>query len=404
MKKICYLAPQLTALESTFVYEELFALERRGLCVIPVSVSRAENYLIGHDDLLRRTHYLYNGNILTNLLNSVAAFIKVGYKHRKGLKLLLSDMWALGPFSLQSWKLAYQYIISSQLAMILLNEKCDHLHVHFAHISTQIAMYAAAMASVPFTIMAHANDIFERGLLLKEKSLRAEKMLTISNYNCSHLVSAGVPKDKLAVVRCGVSFQSSKIRTRFKEKENYRIGTLARLVEKKGIDDLLQALAILRDLPYRLELTIAGSGPLRSELESLVSRLGLKNSVSFEGSLDHNEVTEWMRSIDIFVLACKQDSNGDMDGIPVVLMEAMSQSVPVISTRLSGIPELIVDEQTGLLSEQASPKEIAINIERYIKSPSLCTKLSNNAIEHINREFGQDINIDRLLVHFGMTK
>jgi len=183
-----------------------------------------------------------------------------------------------------------------------------------------------------------------------------------------------------------------------------RIGTLGRLVEKKGVDVLIRALALLRARGHELELSIAGDGPLRGELEALVAELGLGESVHFAGNLAHAGVREWMHDLDMFVLACKPDVNGDMDGIPVVLMEAMSQCVPVVSTRLSGIPELVVHESTGLLADPGDFKGLAGQIDRLLDSPELRRTLARRAQDHVREEFGQDVNLARLLLHFGILR
>jgi glycosyltransferase involved in cell wall biosynthesis len=176
------------------------------------------------------------------------------------------------------------------------------------------------------------------------------------------------------------------------------------MVEKKGMDVLLRALAELRDKSYRIELSIAGDGPLRHELEQLAKDLGLSESVQFIGNLAHHQVKEWMHDLDAFVLACKQDANGDMDGIPVVLMEAMSQSVPVISTRLSGIPELVLDGKTGLLAEPADPDDLATRVDQLLSSTKLRDDLAAAARSHVESEFGQEVNLDRLLRHMTLAK
>jgi glycosyltransferase involved in cell wall biosynthesis len=299
--------------------------------------------------------------------------------------------------------LVFQFFAAVKVARLLKRHGCAHLHVHFAHVPAQIAMYASALSGIPFTVMAHANDIFESDLLLPQKAERALKMLTISEYNRSHLERMGVAGDKLAVVRCGVSLGRRLTTPNFERRERYRIGTLARLVEKKGMDVLIRAMAELRDRPYRIELSIAGDGPLRSELETLVRGLNLADTVRFEGSIAHSQVTDWMKNLDVFVLACRKDSHGDMDGIPVVLMEAMSQSVPVVSTRLSGIPELVVHEETGLLADPGDHSSLAAQIDRLLESAELRSRLADRAMGHVRREFGQDVNLDRLLRHFGFS-
>ena len=400
---IAYLAPALTALESTFVYDELLGLEARGFRVVPVSVHRPEKLLVGHDDLLARTHYLYDGGFARTLVRALAALPGRRKQHGRALRWLLGDMRDIGPWRHQAWKLAFQYLAAARLANVLIENDCCHLHIHFAHVPTQIGMYAAALAGIPFTVMAHANDIFERGLLLVRKAERARKFLTISEYNRAYLERCGVSPDKLAVVRCGVSFPVREALPSCEHRLLCRIGTLGRLVEKKGVDVLIRALALLRERGHGLELSIAGDGPLRSGLEALAAELGLGDSVHFEGNIAHARVREWMHDLDMFVLACKPDANGDMDGIPVVLMEAMSQQIPVVSTRLSGIPELVIDGETGLLAAAGNPADLADKIERLLAVPALGQSLAMRGATHVRAEFGQQVNLDRLLVYMGFA-
>jgi colanic acid/amylovoran biosynthesis glycosyltransferase len=399
---IAYLAPETLAPWATFVYEELLEIERRGLSVIPMSLRRPSQAARGQEALAERTLIVYEGSNLGMLARGLVGAPRFGRGAWKALRWLAADITELGLMRLQSWKLIFQFFAAVKVAQLLKRHGCDHLHVHFAHVPAQIAMYASALSGIPFTVMAHANDIFECGLLLPQKAERALKMLTISEYNRSYLEGIGVAAEKLAVVRCGVSLVMCPTAPDFGRRERYRIGTLGRLVEKKGMDVLIRAVAELRERPYRIELSIAGDGLLRSELEALVRGLNLTDTVRFEGSIAHSQVTDWMRSLDAFVLACRKDARGDMDGIPVVLMEAMSQSVPVISTRLSGIPELVVHEQTGLLADPGDPVSLAAQIDRLLESVELRSRLVGRAMEHVRREFSQDVNLDRLLMHLGV--
>lgn len=397
---VAYLAPELPALSATFVYEELLGLERRGVAVHPFTVRRPAHTAGTQEALAHRTAVLYSRPAIVLALVALTTLPRFGSRALKALGWLTRDMVSVGLHRPVAWKLAFQWLAGAQLARALMRDGCTHLHVHFAHTPAQIAMYASAFSGVPFTVMAHANDIFERGLLLHAKARRALKLVTISQYNLAFLRSLGLPADKLAVVRCGVSFAPRPGHLTYERKTLYRIGTLCRLVEKKGVDDLLRALALLKDAPWRVELSIAGDGPLRGALERLVDELRLRDSVHFVGSLGHAEVTDWLHTLDVFAVACKKDSNGDMDGIPVVLMEAMSQRVPVVSTRLSGIPELVAHESTGLLALPADPVSLAHELRRLFESPELRERLAHAAVLHVEAEFGQEVNIDRLLTYF----
>jgi glycosyltransferase involved in cell wall biosynthesis len=390
--RIAYLAPEMPALSATFVHEELLGLERRGVSVLAFSVHRPAAPAPGQEALAERTQVLYGTPFIVDALCAIPSF---GRRAFTAAAWLLSDMLEVGPWRLQAWKLAYQWLAGARLGRLLRRGGCTHLHVHFAHVPAQIAMYASAFTGIAFTVMAHANDIFERGLLLRQKAARARKLLTISHFNAAHLRSVGVADEHIAVVRCGVSFPARPDAPCVTARSSCRIGTLGRLVEKKGIDDLMRALAMLHDAQW--ELRVAGDGPQRAPLEALATELGIGDRVHFEGALAHEAVTAWLRSLDLFALACKPDSRGDMDGIPVVLMEAMSQRVPVVSTRLSGIPELVIDEQTGLLAPPGDAPELAGRLRRLMEDPALRERLTRSAVRHVDAEFGQAVNLDRLM-------
>lgn len=400
---IAYLAPEIPALSATFVYEELLGLERRGIPVLPITVRRPAQPAPDQAALAARTRVLYGGGALGLALGSVLRLPRFGRRAGRALGWLAADLAAAGLHRPAAWKLAFQFLAAVRLAGLLEEAGCRHLHVHFAHVPAQIAMYAAALSGLPFTVTAHANDIFQRGLLLPEKARRAARMLTISEHNRAYLEGLGVPAHRLAVVRCGVAFPIAEAPRPPAAGPVRRLGSLGRLVEKKGMDVLLEAAARLRLQGRQIEVDIAGDGPLRAELEALAGRLGLSGTVRFLGPLGHREVAAWLQGLDAFVLACKADAQGDMDGIPVVLMEAMSQGVPVVSTRLSGIPELVIDRRTGLLAEPGDGASLAEQLMRLLDSAPLARELARQAAAHVREEFGQAANLDRLLGHFGLA-
>jgi len=378
-KRVAYLSPAMPALSETFVYEELLALERQGITVVPFSVRKPATPVPAQEALAKRVTHLYAGGPMAVVLGGLARLPVHGTRVGKALQFLASDIWECGPLRLASWKLGYQFLAASTLAARLRQRRCAHLHVHFAHVPTQIAMYASALSGVPFTVMAHANDIFDDGILLQKKAARAKRMLTISEFNLRYLQSLGIPPPRQA----GAVF---------------KIASLGRMVEKKGFDVLIRAVALLRQRGIQVELSLAGDGPLLSNMKLLAQQLCGLEAISFAGSIPHNRVADWMQQHDAFVLACKQDSQGDMDGIPVVLMEAMSQRVPVVSTHLSGVPELVQHGQTGLLAEPGNAEDLALQLETLWQSAALRERLVTKAEAFVAQEFAQAANIGRLLL------
>lgn len=392
---IAYLAPEIPGLSSTFVYNEILALENKGYSIVPVSVHRPVAPAEDMRMLADRTFYLYSVGIVRFFLSFLSNFFTSPVNLYKSSIWLFSDIRSIGCFKRESISLVYQFIAANHLARILKKKNCRHLHIHFAHVPAQIGMYASKISGVPYSITSHANDIFQRGLLLKTKAERSSCFATISEFNKKYLISVGVPENKIKVIRCGVDFNKSNSVTK-REREEFTIGSLGRLVEKKGMSTLIQAVKQLKDIGYEINLEIAGDGPLKNELEKLSSKLGLNNQVFFHGAVEHSKVSEWLQNLDAFVLACVEDSNGDMDGIPVSLMEAMSHDLAVISSDLSGIPELIIHNKTGLLAMPGKPDSLARQIKKLISDIRLREKLGEMGHEHVISEFSEDINIKRL--------
>jgi colanic acid/amylovoran biosynthesis glycosyltransferase len=393
--KIAYLAPEIPALSATFVYNEILGLEKSGYQVVPLSVhqphSPAEEEAL--EDLGSRTEYLYlmpKGKMFWDNLNLL---VRRPVRYLRVLASAVGDAGRVGLFNRVGLGLLYRFVVAAGVARILLDENCTHLHVHFAHIPTDIAMYAAGMSAVPFSFTAHANDLFERGWLLEKKVRRAKFAVTISEYNRQFLIEKGGPGDKIHVVRCGVDHEAFAAGNARPSNSIPKIGTLGRMVEKKGIDDLIRACKILKDQNRAFHLEIAGDGPMQSELQALVNDGDLAEQVHFTGPLAHEQVPRWLQSLDMFVLACKKDRNGDMDGIPVVLMEAMLAGVPVISCRISGIPELIEDGQSGLLAEPGNPAELARVIDRLLSDDNLHNDFRTNAMAKVQAEFELSKNV-----------
>jgi glycosyltransferase involved in cell wall biosynthesis len=148
---------------------------------------------------------------------------------------------------------------------------------------------------------------------------------------------------------------------------------------------------------FDFALEIAGDGPLMGELKKLALEQDISSKVVFMGPMPHDKVFEWFQSLDIFVLACKRDRNGDQDGIPVVLMEAMAVRIPVVSTYISGIPELIKDNVSGLLAQPNDAASLADKIRSVLENPSRVDSLTEAAKERIREEFDVQVNTERLI-------
>jgi len=398
INRLAYLAPEIPSLSATFVYNEIFQLQAMGIEVEAFSVHESG---YGADDiqiqqLTEKTFNLYCQPKLSVLMDNIMQLIHFPSRYLKTLSLLIKDIRYIG-FSRTSVGLVYRMFFSAGLARQLQQKECQHLHVHFAHVPTDIAMYAASLSGITFSVTAHANDLYERGWLLKQKVERSSFFATISDFNKQFLKSEGIPLDKIKIIRCGVNIKDFSPRINRKLHAVPKIGAVGRLVEKKGMDVLIKAVAQIKQQGQRVELHIAGSGPMEQTLKQLAEMNGLDaKDIYFWGAMQHSEVEKFIKSLDVFVLPCKQDANGDIDGIPVVLMEAMLSAVPVISTRISGVPELVIDNVTGLLAEPDDEKSLLEKITLMLREEGLRNNMVDKAIDKVKTDFSLQLNTEKL--------
>jgi glycosyltransferase involved in cell wall biosynthesis len=399
MKRIAYLAPEIPALSATFVYNEILALQDHGCLVIPISVHVPSSPASGKRPqiLVQHTRYLYRKGMFDFCMAALLCCGTSPVRFLRVLKTVFRDAYQIGLMNRTGIGLFYRFLAACRVATILLNNDCKHLHVHFAHVPTEIAMYASLLTGVPFSFTSHANDLFERGRLLKEKIARSHFAVTISEYNREFLVAQGGQRDKIHIVRCGVDSNKFFSVPLKKPTQPFHIGTIGRMVEKKGFDTLLQATSLLHHQGLNFRLTIAGSGPLENHLHDLAQQLNINTIVDFPGAIENDEVSAWLHTLDLFVLPCRKDSHNDMDGIPVVLMEAMLSGIPVVSTHISGIPELIANEQEGLLIPPDDPAELAQAMKRLLMDNELRYCVYQNGIHRVTTEFDTEHNTNRLL-------
>ncbi len=400
--KIGYIAPEVPALSATFVYNEIIGIEDNNFQVVPLSVHYPNTMAEGKgaDVLLKKTHYLYGKSSWMLVTDNFRIMLTKPCRYIKTFFTVISDALKVGLTNRIGIGIFYRFLVASQVAVILAREKCRHVHANFAHIPTDIAMYAASLLGIPFSFMSHANDLFERGWLLKEKVSRAKFAVTISDHNRRFLMDRGASGEKIHVVHCGVDSRAFASCDEKPFADPVRLGTLGRMVEKKGFDDLIRACRLLKDNGLSFHLEIAGDGPLHDELTALAESLDLGSEISFSGALAHNMVSEWLGRLDMFVLACKKDKNGDMDGIPVVLMESMLCGVPVVSTNISGIPELVEEGVTGFLVPPGDSHALAETISRILSDVSCLSTVRKNAVRKVDNEFNLSTNVKQLAALF----
>jgi len=277
------------------------------------------------------------------------------------------------------------------------------LHVHFLHTPASVARYTAMMRGLPWSGSAHAKDIWTTpDWEIAEKLADCRWLVTCTAAGRDRLAALAPTPQTVDLVYHGLDLSRLPMPAADRPAGDGRdphnpvvILSVGRRVEKKGIDDVLQALAVLpRELHWRFEHI--GGGPLGAKLRARAARLGLADRCRWHGAREQSFVFEAYARADIFVLASKIAGDGDRDGLPNVLMEAQSQGVACIATRVSAIPELIDDGESGLLVPPSDPAALAAALEPVVRDPARRLRLAERGAEIVRSRFSFHEGVERI--------
>lgn len=275
---------------------------------------------------------------------------------------------------------------------------CDfqELHAHFVDRAATVALVAGRLLDRPYSLSIHAGpDIFVSPVLLREKIAEARHVVTCTRYNKSHLdtlVGAEL-SGKISYMHHGLDLADYRAHAVASDKP--LILSVGQLAERKGFVQLIRACHCLRERGYDFTCHIVGRGPQRAELEALIARLSLSDTVVLCGALPHDQVIEKYRQATMFVLACLRSGDGDMDGFPNVLAEAMAMQVPVIATNISAIPELLEDQVNGLVVPPNDQAALVDAMARLLESPALRERLGSSGRQTVLDGFDAERNVRR---------
>jgi glycosyltransferase involved in cell wall biosynthesis len=280
----------------------------------------------------------------------------------------------------------------------------EHLHAQFANQTADCAAIAGQVAGLPFSFTAHAYDIYseaprQRNATLDWKLAHAARVFTVSDYGRA-LLGARLPetaRGRVSTVYVGIPIDLFRPEPLPADDHGLQLICVARFQEKKGLDTLLDACALLRDRGVRFHLTLIGDGPEKPALEAQLERLALHEVVSLPGPMPQEAVARAMVRAHCCVMPCRRDRTGDMDGIPTVFMEALATGRPVVSCAVSGVPELVRDGDTGLIVPPNDPVALADAIARLAADPALRVRLGAQGRALVERQHDQDRNARRVV-------
>lgn len=403
---ILYIASRLPALSETFVWREVLELRARGVDVVTASVRTPESASgdSALEALARESVGVYGPGVLSLVVHALLRLASQPIRSLQTLGLAALDA-ARARDHRGRHKIVVQAVGALALAHRLRKTRVWRVHAHMAHVPTTIAMYLAHHLRIGFSFTGHANDLFHERALLREKLERCDFVACISRWHREFYRGiAPIQDDRMPIVRCGVEVGAG---APSEDQSSWRILSVGRFVEKKGFDTLIEAVSHMpaEIRGKRILVTIIGDGPMREQLENLIAEGRNSERIALPGAMANRDVHERLRSADLFVLPCRTDSEGDRDGIPVVLMEAMAHEVCSVAGRLETIRELIPDDSTGiLLAPEASPDAYAEAITALLEDDHRRRALAREGRCWVEQEFSIDRNVGRLLEAFSMSK
>ena len=395
--RVAYVVSLFPKISETFILREMQALRARGADITVISLkSRRESLAhAGASEFEADTIYVDGAIPAASAMARDLATRPLA--SGRALARAAAGCAAIAPADmLKSLPLV---AVAARVGRLLRARRVDRVHAHWATYPALVAWAIRRLEGIPYSITAHAHDIFAPNPILRHKILESDFAVTISEYNRRHLarVCGAEAARRVRVLHCGVPLGEYAARETPPPPGRVHLVSIGRLVDYKGFPTLIRAIALLRARGRDVTCEILGDGPLEPMLRLLLRDFGLADRVRLAGSRPMDEVRRAISAASAFALACERGRGGLMDGIPVVLMEAMALGVPVVSTRLSGIPELIEDGRTGLLVEPGDARAFADAIDAVTADRALAERLASAARRHVEEHFDVAKSAEALL-------
>lgn len=391
LPRVGYVVKRYPRYSETFVVREILAHEEAGL---PIEIFSLRPPNDGHfQDLIARVKARVNYLTLPGeggYAEAMAAATRGASQLLRAIGLAkgeLPSLWEqLEGMLEEDARDIYQAL---QLAKEVRQKHIQHLHAPFASDSATVARLGARLAGITYSITARAKDIFHDTVChdtLRDKFRDAAGIVTISEFHLAYLRQAYGPlAAKVQRIYNGLDLREFSYQSPLDRPPV--ILAVGRLVEKKGFADLLDACSLLARIGRPFRCRIVGAGPLMVDLISHIDRLNLRSHVELVGPLPQVEVIREMRRAAVLAVPCIVGQDGDRDGLPNVIQEALALGTPVVSTDVTGIPEVVIDDVTGLQVPQRDPAALAQALGRLLGDPTLRVRLASTARRLMEEEF-----------------
>jgi glycosyltransferase involved in cell wall biosynthesis len=389
-----YLLKTYPKLSETFILNEILELEKQGVQLHLFSLRQSREDKV-HPDVYRvNASVTYIPSMLPDF--NLQALIKLLVAHGQLFWQSPGRYWRAWQFHRHrpETKRLNEFLQAGYLALTLQKLGIAHLQAHFANVPTATAEIAQQFTGLSYSIFAHAKDIYlTKPEILDRRITSAEFILTCTHFNHQYLKLISTSDTPIYLSYHGINFDRFYPSTVKPKTDPPLILSVGRLCEKKGFRYLIMACHQLKAQGYSFRCEIVGYGEQHTELTELIQRLDLTDRVFLVGKKDQDELVRCYQQASLFVLPCQVLENGDRDGIPNVLLEAMAMELPVISTDISGISEVIENEVNGLLVEEKDTHALAAAIKTLLAQSQLRQQYGTAGRQKVVQQFSLDRNI-----------
>jgi colanic acid/amylovoran biosynthesis glycosyltransferase len=388
MAPFAYLFERFPSFGQTFCYREVAELYRQGVAVPIFSIRNPKGEPTQDWDtrIVERVHYLPEEK---ELLDHVHRASKKGQLSAEIIAAL--DEWGRRTDFLRLYQAVY-------VGLRLQEEGISHVHAHFAGMAARTAFWIAQFFPITFSFTAHANDIFaprkfEVGL---DKLVGAALIVVTETDYAEKFLRERFPERAARIHRIYNGLNFAEFGRATFSSDPPSIVAIGRLIVKKGFANLIRACALLVERGRSFQCEIFGEGPLENQLRAQIAELGLQERIQLAGPKPQHELRACLADASVFVMPSVPEPEGGMDNLPTVIMEAMATGLPVVSTTIGGIPEMVVDNQTGFLVQPEDAVALAGAIEKVTNDRSLGQKLGQAGYERAQALFSIEKNMREL--------
>ena len=389
--KVAYILSRFPYLTETFILREMIGLRKQGF---DVHIFPLFSPLTGpiHRQVEEMMPYVHNSPLLFSFQVILSHFYFLFLSPIKYFRALYTAIWQTYREPRVLVRVFMIFCKALHFARQMKDLEVDHIHAHFVWVNGIAAKIISDLIGITFSYHPHAFGLFMRDQESVRRQLdQATGIVTVSQYHCQYIADLcqDWPSHEIKIVPYGLDLVEFTPNPQNTSTDIAHIISVGRLVKKKGHEYLIDACAILARAGYKFHTSIVGTGPLKDKLQTKIDEYQIQDYVSLLGVRNQSEIKELYRQSNLFVLACTVAENGDRDGMPNVLLEALAMQLPIITTPVTGIPEVICNEENGLLVPERDSQALARAIERLIEDKELSKRLAQKGRQSVAK---YDIN------------